>query len=262
MEGPSEMTRSTDLADRVALVTGASYGLGRAIAATLAEAGARVVLTDVDPRLADAETAFRAAGHEVAAISLDVCDRGAFHDAVGFAIGQFGRLDILVNNAGYSRTTLPILDMDLAEWERSMNINVRGALFGIQEAARAMIQAGRGGRIVNIASTAAFRPFKLKSPYCVSKSALVALTRNAALELAEHRITVNAVAPGQTDTETTRLLQADPNAGEGMRRRAASIPLGVGAPKHIADAVAFFASDSAEHITGQTLLVDGGALMV
>jgi NAD(P)-dependent dehydrogenase (short-subunit alcohol dehydrogenase family) len=251
-----------DLDGLVAMVTGAAYGLGRAIAEELGRRGATLVLTDIDDRL-DATACEMAKDHAVFSVRLDVTERASVLAGVRHAVESCGRLDILVNNAGYSRTTAAILDIDADEWDLSMNINVRGALYCIQEAGKVMKQAGKGGRIINIASTAAFRPYKQKSPYCVSKTALVALTRCAALELAEHRITVNAVAPGQTDTETTRLLQSDPHYGDGMRRRAAAIPMGgMGTPGDIANAVAFFASPASAQATGQTLLVDGGSLLL
>jgi len=251
------------LKGRVALVTGAAYGLGRAIAEYLARQGASVMLSDIDPRLEATSQQLMSAGLTVGACRIDVRDRHSFAMGIKDTLTKFGRIDILVNNAGYSRTTIPLLQMDLDEWETSMQINTRSVLFAVQEVVPAMQQTAEGkGRIINIASTAAYRPYKQKGAYCVSKSAMVALTRVAALELAEFGITVNGVAPGQTDTETTRLLQSDPAFGEGMRRRAAMIPLGMGLPSHIAQAVGFFASSAADHVTGQILLVDGGTLLV
>jgi NAD(P)-dependent dehydrogenase (short-subunit alcohol dehydrogenase family) len=252
---------SAELSGQVAIVTGAAYGLGRAIAEKLAANGAAVVLSDIDDRLSSTENELRERGYTVSSTVTDVCDRFAVNDCVRHALDAYGRLDIVVNNAGYSRTTLPIVDMDVDEWERTMQINVRGALFFMQESAPPMNETG-GGRIVNIASTAAFRPYRFKSPYCVSKSAVVALTRAAALEFAEYKITVNAVAPGQTDTETTRLLQSDPAYGEAMKKRADAIPLGMGQPEDVADTVHYFATAAAKHVTGQTILVDGGTLLV
>ncbi|MCK9541530.1 MAG: SDR family oxidoreductase [Novosphingobium sp.] len=251
-----------ELEGKVAVVTGGAYGLGRAIAENLARRGARVALTDIHDRL-DATHAELAAGFPCVAHRMDVTDRAEVGAVAARVKAEWGRVDILVNNAGYSRTVATILDMDMPEWDLSMRVNVNGALHCIQAFGGMMVEQGGGGRIVNIASTAAFRPYRFKSPYCVGKSALVALTRAAALELAEHRITVNAVAPGQTETETTLLLQADPRYGEGMKARAAAIPLGgMGKPEDIANAVAFFAHPDQGHVTGQVTLVDGGTLLV
>lgn len=251
-----------ELAGRVAVVTGASYGLGRAIAENLGRRGATVVLTDIDDRL-EATQAELSALFPCAAHRMDVTHREAVGAVADKVMAEFGRVDVLVNNAGYSRTVATILDMDMAEWDLSMQINVSGALFCIQAFGKAMIAGGGGGRIVNIASTAGFRPYRFKSPYCVSKSALIALTRAAALELSDHKITVNAVAPGQTETETTLLLQTDPRYGDAMKARAATIPLGgMGKPEDIANAVAFFAHPDQGHVTAQVTLVDGGTLLV
>jgi len=251
-----------ELTGKVAVVTGASYGLGRAIAEDLCGRGAMVVLTDIDPRL-DATSTELSGRFRCAARAMDVTDQAAVREVAEWVRREFGSVDILVNNAGYSRTIASILDMDMSEWDLSLRINLTGTLHCIQAFGAAMVTQARGGRIVNIASVAAFRPYRFKSPYCVSKSALVALTRSAALELAEHRITVNAVAPGQTETETTLLLQSDPRYGEGMRARAAAIPMGgMGKPGDIAAAVAFFAHPNNGHVTGQTTIVDGGSLLV
>lgn len=256
------MIGSEALTGRVALVTGAGFGLGRAIAARLAASGASVLLTDIDDRLEANAAVLANDGLSAAACRCDVTDRASVQAAAQRAVERFGRLDILVNNAGYSRTTQAVIDLEIEEWERSLQVNTRSVLFGIQAAAPVMIAQGNGGRIINIASTAAFRPYRMKAAYCASKAALVSLTQVAALELAAHAITVNAVAPGQTDTETTRLLQQDPVVGAAMAKRAEVIPLGLGRPEHIADTVAFLASSAAVHMTGQTLLVDGGTLLV
>lgn len=254
-----------ELQGQVALVTGASYGLGRAITETLLGRGAAVMLTDIDPRLEQTCAELAGAGHRVAHARLDVVERDSVFAAVASTVREFGRLDIFVNNAGWSKSMNFIKDVTPEEWERHMNINVRGNLFCLQAAAEAMAAAGRGGRFVSIASTAAVKPYKRAAAYCTSKSAIPMLMKTAALEFAEHGITVNCVAPGPTTTETNLMHSSgaiDPKAGEEKRRRQALIPLGINAPEDIANAVAYFVSPGAGHVTGQMLVVEGGGQLI
>lgn len=254
-----------DLSGLVALVTGGAVGIGRAIAEALAARGAAVAIADIS---VDAAAATAAAledkGLRAISVPADVRDRRSVRAAIDATRDAFGRLDILVNNAGVSNSSCTILDMPEDDWDRHMEINVRGTLFGIQEAAREMIAGGNGGRIINIASTSAFRAYPGRAHYCTSKSAIVALTRSAALELAPHGITVNAVAPGPTATDAyLNLAAGGANCEEGqqMRERMARIPLGMNTPSHIADAVAFFASPATGTTTSQVLVVEGGGLL-
>ncbi|RJG00673.1 SDR family NAD(P)-dependent oxidoreductase [Noviherbaspirillum sedimenti] len=257
--------KKMDLEGQVALVTGASYGLGRAITEELIARGAAVMLTDIDPRLETTTAELKANGHRVAQASLNVLERDSIFAAVAAAVREFGRLDIFVNNAGWSKSMNFIKDITPEEWDLYMNINVRGNLFCIQAASEAMAASGRGGRYVAIASTAAVKPYKRAAAYCTSKSAIPMLVKAAALELAEHRITVNCVAPGPTTTETNLMHSSgtlDPAVGEEKRRRQALIPLGINAPEDIATAVAFFSSPAAGHVTGQMLVVEGGGQLI
>ena len=254
-----------ELSGRVALVTGASYGLGRAISEELAARGASVMLTDVDDRLAGTTAELAAEGRQVAHCRLDVTDRSSVKAAVDETVARFGGLDIFVNNAGWSKVMNPIREISAEEWDVYMAINVRGNLFCIQEAAEAMIAGGKGGRIVAIASTAAVKPYKRAAAYCTSKSAIPMLVKAAALELGEHGITVNGVAPGPTVTETNLAHGSgsiDPRMGEEKRRREAMIPLGKNDPIDIATAVAFFASPVTRRVTGQLLVVEGGGQLI
>jgi NAD(P)-dependent dehydrogenase (short-subunit alcohol dehydrogenase family) len=250
---------------RVALVTGASYGLGRAITEELLTRGAKVMLTDISDRVVGTAEELRAQGHDVDHTFIDVTDRASVRAAVEATVAKFGRIDVMVNNAGWSKKLNFIRDITAEEWDVYMNINVRGNLFTIQEAAEAFIAAGTPGRIILIGSTAAVKPYKRATAYCTSKGAIPMLAKAAALELGEHGITVNVVSPGPTVTETN-LAHAtgaiDPQHGEEKRRREAMIPLGKNDPVDIATAVAFFASPEARKTTGQMIVVEGGGQLV
>ncbi|HSV84658.1 MAG TPA: SDR family NAD(P)-dependent oxidoreductase [Ramlibacter sp.] len=256
---------SSNLQDQVALVTGASYGLGRAISEELLRRGASVMLTDVTDRVQQATRELAEAGLPAACTSLDVTRRDSVREAVAETVRRFGRLDIFVNNAGWSKVMKPLRELTAEDWDTYMHINVRGNLFCLQEAAEAMIAGGRGGRFIAIASTAAVKPYKRAAAYCTSKSAIPMLVKAAALELGEHRITVNCVAPGPTTTETNLAHGSgaiDPKMGEEKRRREALIPLGKNEPEDIATAVAYFASPEARRVTGQLLVVEGGGQLL
>ena len=250
---------------RVALVTGASYGLGRAITEELLARGAKVMLTDISDRVAGTAAEFEQQGFEVGHCFADVTRRETIRDAVARTVERFGRIDVFVNNAGWSQKMNLIRDISAEEWDVYMNINVRGNLFAIQESAEAFIAAGTPGRFIAIASTAAVKPYKKAAAYCTSKSAIPMLVKAAALELGEHGITVNAVAPGPTSTETNLAHSSgaiDPAAGAAKRAREALIPLGKNDPVDIATAVAFFASPEARRVTGQLMVVEGGGQLI
>ena len=243
--------------DRVALVTGGGRGIGRAICRAMAREGARVVVADIDPRLGR-DTARLLGGPEKAAfVATDVASASACRDAVRNAEDTFGRLDVLVNNAGLlagpgNPQTLDSLDE--REWDATMAVNLRGVYFMSRAASEAMIPRGRGA-IVNIASTAGqfFSPDGIA--YGVSKLGVRGLTGALAVALGPHGIRVNAVGPGIAITETRPRPDRDAIA--------AHIPLGkLALPEDVAEAVVFLASDRAGHITGQTLVVDGGTTLV
>jgi NAD(P)-dependent dehydrogenase (short-subunit alcohol dehydrogenase family) len=243
---------------RVAIVTGAGQGIGRALALGLAAEGASVLATDVIGANAE-ETAHLAveAGGLASAATVDVSDGTQARRMVSVALDRFGRLDVLVNNAGvFPRATA--LEMDEATWDLVLGVNLKGTFFCSQAAARAMVEQGRGGRIVNVASVAAFRPAARAVHNAASKAGIVALTRNLALELAPHRITVNALAPGLTDTAQPRYgMTEDEIAATG-----AQVPLGrMAQPEDMLPTVLFLCSDAASYITGQTHHVNGGTWM-
>jgi len=179
----SESVVASYLSGQVALVTGASYGLGRAIAEEFIQRGASVMLADIDERLekttTELITAFDA-GERIACVYLDVTQRASVKSAVQTTLKQFGSLSVFVNNAGWSKVMNPIRDITAEEWDRYMEINIRGNLFCIQEAAEAMIASKSSGRFIAIASTAASKPYRRAAAYCTSKSAIPMLVKAAA----------------------------------------------------------------------------------
>jgi len=250
---------------RIAMVTGASYGLGRAITEDLLARGASVMLADISPRVEGTTAELAAAGYDVAFCHMDVTDRASVKTAVEATIDRFGTLDVFVNNAGWSQKMNLIRDITAEEWDVFMNINVRGNLFCIQEAAEAWIGADKPGRFISIASTAAVKPYKMATAYCTSKAAIPMLIKSAALELGQYGITVNCVAPGPTATETNLRHSSgalNSEHGEAKRKREALIPLGKNEPEDIATAVAYFASPAARKVTGQLLVVEGGGQLI
>lgn len=243
---------------RVALVTGASRGIGRAIALSLAAAGADLVL--VARRLPDLEAVaeeVRALGRRALSIPAHVGRRAEVERVFAAALREFPRLDILVNNAATNPIFGPLADLEEEAWDKIMALNVKGYLLTAQRAARVMGAAGRGA-IVNVASTAGLRASPGLGAYSVSKAAVVMLTRVLARELAPLGVRVNAVAPALIETRFSEALWKDPGRLETylqatpMRR--------TGQPEEVAGAVVYLCSDAASYVTGHTLVVDGGHL--
>ena len=253
------------LEGKTAIVTGGAQGIGRATALRFAQEGARVVIGDLQ---ADGATAvadeIAQAGGEALGMALDVRDQGQAQAVVDAAVERFGSVDILMNNAGVIRIT-PFLEIDEAEWDLLFDVNCKGLLWCAQAAARQMIKQGRGGKIINVASQAGRRGEALVLTYCASKATVISMTQSMGLALAEHKINVNAIAPGIVDTPLwesndrrfAELLGME--VGEPKRTFVKSIPLGrIEQPEDVAGVAAFLASSDADYITQQCYNVDGG----
>ena len=256
------------LADRVAIVTGAGNGIGRAIALALAREGAHVAAVDIDAGLAKTTAdAVASLGRRSLAIDADVGDLAAIDAMIRRVTATFERIDVLVNNAGVTRRAY-IMDLTEADWDRIMRVNAKGVFFCLQRGAREMIPR-RSGVIVNIASIAGKGYAGTSNAiYAASKGSVISLTRTAAQQLAPHNINVNAVCPGTTVTAlsdgnlTSRAATEGVPVEEMRRRRDSAIPLGrPNDPEDIAALAVFLASPGARNITGQSFNVDGGVIL-
>lgn len=243
------------LAGKVALVTGAQQGIGRAIALAYGRAGASVVINYLDNPAAaeDSASQIRALGQRAVTVAGDVAYAIDVRRMLE-AGATLGGIDILVNNAGIF-PRVEFLDMTEAQWDEVLGVNLKGTFLCTQAAAQQMVQRGRGGVVINLASGAAFRSSPRGVHYVASKAGIVGLTRAAALELAPHRVRVNAIAPGITDTAQPRYGMSEAE----LQAAGQQVPLGrMGTPEDVADLAVFLASDESRHITGQTMHVNGG----
>ena len=250
---------SLRLEGKSAIVTGAGSrrGIGRAIALALAAEGARVAVVDIDSAGAEATAAeIRDIGSDALAITADVSSSADVLRTVAETCSIFGGIDILVNNAGFVRF-MPFLHISEELWDRTMAVNVKGYFLMGQAVAKRMVDQGHGGKILNLSSISAEMAGEEKTHYCTTKGAIKLLTQGMALELARHRINVNALAPGSIDTD---IVTEGPIMGlVEQERRESSIPWGrMGEGKDLAGAAVFLVSSEAEYVTGASLIVDGG----
>lgn len=248
------------LKDKVALVTGARRGIGREIALALAEAGAKIIVTDIDEK--ECQTVVKEIeklGSQGLAKKVDVTNKKEVEEAVKTAVDKFGKLDILVNNAGICPFK-PFLELTEEDWDKVLDINLKGYFFCAQAAAKEMAKQ-KWGRIINIASVAMGQMgigFPNIVHYVASKGGVTGMTEALAVELAPLGINVNAISPGVIETKMAEPVISDPVAKEGILKR---VPKGrVGQPQDIASAVVFLASEEADYLTGAVLVVDGGWL--
>ncbi len=250
------------LSGKVALITGAARGIGAAFAEAYAREGAEVVIGDIDvPR---AEETAAAIGQGAFAVRLDVSDQASIDAAIDAVLKRSGKIDVLVNNAALFDLA-PIVEITRESYDRLFSVNVAGSLFTLQAVARAMIARGRGGKIINMASQAGRRGEALVAVYCASKAAIISLTQSAALNLIEHGINVNAIAPGVVDGEHWDGVDAlfakyeGRPLGEKKHLVGEEVPFGrMGRAEDLTGMAVFLASAESDYVVGQTYNVDGG----
>jgi glucose 1-dehydrogenase len=245
------------LADKIALVTGSSQGIGRAIAVRFAQEGADVVINyNRSPGGAqDALREVEAAGRRGLIVHADLASTADARRLVATAVEHFGKLDILVNNAGIE-THAPFWEVTEEDYDRVLNVNLKGVFFATQALVRHLLRAKRPGKIINISSVHEELPFPNFAAYCVSKGGLKMLTRNLAIELGQFGITINSIAPGAIETPINTKLLNDPKK---LNALLTQIPLArLGKPEDVAGIAVFLASSDADYVTGSTYFVDGG----
>ncbi|WP_170589076.1 L-iditol 2-dehydrogenase [Ruegeria arenilitoris] len=253
------------LVGKRALITGAARGIGLAFAQTYATEGAQVALADIDVQ--QARKAAREIGPQAIAVEMDVSQQDSIEAGVTDAVARMGGIDILINNAAIF-TAAPIVEITRADYQRVFDINVAGTLFTLQAVARHMIEQGTGGKIINMASQAGRRGEPLVAVYCASKAAVISLTQSAGLNLIEHGINVNAIAPGVVDGEHWNGVDAffakyeGKAPGQKKKEVGEAVPFGrMGRAEDLTGMAVFLASSEADYIVAQTYNVDGGNWM-
>ena len=253
------------LKGKSALITGSARGIGRAFAEAYVREGAMVAVADID--IARASQTAAELGDAAIAVEMDVTRQASIDWAVSQTVEAFGRIDILINNAAIF-TAAPIVEIDRADFDRVFRINVAGTLFTLQAVARHMIARGGGGRIINMASQAGRRGEPLVAVYCATKAAVISLTQSAGLNLIEHGINVNAIAPGVVDGEHWDGVDAffakyeGKAPGQKKKEVGEAVPYGrMGTPEDLTGMAVFLATDEAAYIVSQTFNVDGGQWM-
>lgn len=257
-----------DLSGKVALVTGGAMGIGKGVALRLAEAGASVVIGDLKLDVANKTVEeIKNAGGKASAIEMDTSKTENASEVIQKIIDIYGDIDILVNNAGIYRF-MPAVAMSIEMWQKTIDINLTGVFFLAKEAANAMIKAGHGGKIINIASTDAFKPTGNLSHYDASKGGVVMVTKALAQELAPLGINVNAIAPGGIGTPGVGALMSDAKMTPEQAEAQSNMFLErlparrMGEPDDIAKVVLFLASEGSNYMAGSTVIVDGGLLII
>lgn len=245
-----------DLSSRIAVVTGASQGIGRMIASVLAEARAYVIcLARTEKKIEDLAKEINDKGGNAKSISCDISDINSFQNTIINISKEFGRLDILINNAGITRDAI-IIRMSEEKWDEVIQTNLKASFYGMKAAIRPMMK-NKFGRIINISSIVGLTGNAGQANYAASKSGMIGMTQSIAKEVGSRGITVNCIAPGWIETEMTNDIPED-----SKKDLLDSIPIGkIGKPENIAYTALFLASDEANYITGQTITVDGGRVI-
>ena len=250
---------------KVALITGAARGIGLAFAQAYIREGAKVAIADID--IERARSSCESLGSAAIAVEMDVTDQDSIDKAVDETIRAFGQIDVLINNAAIF-TAAPIVEIDRQDYQRVFDINVSGTLFTMQAVARHMIERGGGGKIINMASQAGRRGEPLVAVYCATKAAVISLTQSAGLNLIEHGINVNAIAPGVVDGEHWDGVDAffakyeNKEPGQKKREVGEAVPYGrMGQAQDLTGMAVFLASDEADYVVAQCYNVDGGQWM-
>ncbi len=245
-----------DLCNKVAIITGASQGIGRTIALVFAKSGANVIcIARSESKIKELCLEITDQGGQASPIACDVGDGDAFANAIKSVTNEYRKLDILINNAGITRDAL-LMRMNDTQWDEVLNTNLKGAFYGMKSAIRPMMK-NKYGRIINITSIVGLTGNPGQANYAASKAGLIGMTQSIAKEVGTRGITVNCIAPGWIDTEMTVDLPED--SKKDLLDR---IPIGkIGKPEDIAHAAVFLASDEASYITGQTITVDGGRVI-
>ncbi len=251
--------------DKVAIITGAARGIGKAIAERYVKEGAKVVIADLND--AGAKAVASQLGPNALGVKLDITQQASIDATIAATVAHFGRLDILVNNAGLFDLA-PIVEITRESYHRVYAVNVEGLLFMLQAGAKQMIKQGHGGKIINFASQAGRRGEALVAIYCSSKAAVISLTQSAGLDLIKHRINVNAIAPGVVANEhwdhVDELFAKYEHLQPGEKKRVvgAAVPFGrMARPDEIGGLATFLASEDADYIVAQTYNIDGGNWM-